>query len=68
MLYFSSITAENAEDIPASVNKFLPEEIRIFHAVRVTKSFNSKNWCDSRTYSYLCPTYAFAPINTVFDH
>lgn len=28
---------------------------------RVTQSFNSKNNCDARTYSYMLPTVAFAP-------
>jgi tRNA pseudouridine38-40 synthase len=28
---------------------------------RVTNSFNSKTACDSRTYEYTMPTYAFAP-------
>ena len=26
---------------------------------RATRGFNSKNWCDFRTYSYLMPTFAF---------
>ncbi|OWF38290.1 tRNA pseudouridine synthase A, mitochondrial [Mizuhopecten yessoensis] len=29
--------------------------------IRVTKAFNSKNYCDGRTYSYLTPTLVFAP-------
>lgn len=28
---------------------------------RVTKGFNCKNNCDSRTYTYLIPTHAFSP-------
>lgn len=28
---------------------------------RTTKGFNSKVNCDARTYSYVLPTYAFAP-------
>ena len=34
---------------------------------RVTKGFDSKNYCDSRTYSYVIPTFAFAPIEEVFE-
>ncbi|XP_066598450.1 pseudouridylate synthase 1 homolog [Prorops nasuta] len=41
------------------LNYYLPEEIRIFGAKRVTKGFNSKNKCDARTYLYIIPTYAF---------
>jgi tRNA U38,U39,U40 pseudouridine synthase TruA len=32
---------------------------------RTTKGFDSKNYVDSRTYMYICPTYAFAPIESV---
>ncbi|XP_033209333.1 tRNA pseudouridine synthase A isoform X2 [Belonocnema kinseyi] len=45
----------NKEDI----NKFLPEDIRVFGLRRVTKGFNSKHQCDARTYAYTLPTYAF---------
>ncbi|KAI5705848.1 hypothetical protein M8J75_002335 [Diaphorina citri] len=43
-----------------AINEHLPEQIRILSIKRVTKGFNSKNNCDARTYSYTCPTYAFA--------
>lgn len=44
----------------ADINAHLPETIRIFGCKRVTKGFNSKQQCDSRTYIYLMPTIAFA--------
>jgi len=31
----------------------------------VTKGFDSKNYCDSRTYCYITPTFAFAPLEEV---
>ncbi|XP_045469503.1 tRNA pseudouridine synthase A [Harmonia axyridis] len=43
-----------------SINKELPEVIRVFCVNKVTKGFNSKTNCDSRTYSYTLPTVAFA--------
>ncbi|KAK2588708.1 hypothetical protein KPH14_001598 [Odynerus spinipes] len=43
-----------------SINEFLPNEIRVFDIKRVTKGFNSKTQCDSRTYRYIIPTFAFA--------
>lgn len=46
-----------------SIAQHLPEQIRIFGMKRVTKGFNSKNSCDGRTYSYTCPSFAFAPSN-----
>lgn len=45
----------------AEINTHLPDTIRIFGSRRVTKGFNSKQQCDSRTYIYLIPTIAFAP-------
>lgn len=42
------------------INAHLPEQIRILSIKRVTKGFNSKNNCNARTYSYTCPSYAFA--------
>ncbi|RXG69286.1 tRNA pseudouridine synthase A, mitochondrial [Armadillidium vulgare] len=51
------------EDLPVAINEHLPEQIRIMKAVRVTQKFDSKTQCDSRSYSYLCPTFAFAPID-----
>ncbi|XP_051160152.1 pseudouridylate synthase 1 homolog isoform X2 [Leptopilina boulardi] len=41
------------------INKFLPNDIRVFGLRRVTKGFNSKSQCDARTYSYTLPTIAF---------
>ncbi|XP_065218514.1 pseudouridylate synthase 1 homolog isoform X2 [Planococcus citri] len=46
---------------PEDINQHLPEQIRILAIKRVTKGFNSKNSCDYRTYSYTCPSFAFAP-------
>lgn len=42
------------------INQFLPDVIRVFGIKRVTKSFNSKNHCDARTYRYIIPSFAFA--------
>lgn len=47
----------NKEDI----NEYLPKDIRVFDVKRVTKTFNSKNKCDARTYRYVLPTFALAP-------
>lgn len=46
-----------------TINKDLPEDIRIFGLKRVTKGFNAKNTCQARTYSYTLPTIAFAYSN-----
>lgn len=44
----------------ARLNAALPEDIRVFDAVRVTKGFDSKRACDRRRYSYLLPTALLA--------
>ncbi|CAK9825451.1 Pseudouridylate synthase 1 homolog [Anthophora retusa] len=43
------------------INEHLPKDIRVFGIKRVTRSFNSKNKCDARTYRYILPTFALAP-------
>ena len=42
------------------LNRHLPEQMRVWDIVRTTKSFHSKNACDSRMYEYLMPTYVLA--------
>ncbi|XP_042222989.1 tRNA pseudouridine synthase A-like isoform X2 [Homarus americanus] len=53
---------EDVPDIAGAINGHLCSQIRVMAIRRTTKSFNCKSWCDSRTYSYLCPTFAFAPV------
>ena len=47
------------------VNKHLPLDIRLMGCERVTQSFDAKNYCDGRTYSYLMPTFALCPLDQV---
>ncbi|XP_035524517.1 tRNA pseudouridine synthase A isoform X2 [Morone saxatilis] len=49
------------EDIVGKINEHLPPQIRVLGLKRVTQSFNSKNNCDARTYSYMLPTVALSP-------
>jgi tRNA pseudouridine38-40 synthase len=42
------------------MNKLLPTEIQVFGAKRTTKFFDSRTYCDARTYSYMLPTFALA--------
>ncbi|CAL1533324.1 unnamed protein product [Lymnaea stagnalis] len=48
-------------DLIAKLNEVLPSQIRAIGYVRTTNGYDSKNWCDSRTYMYMTPTFAFAP-------
>lgn len=58
--------AEGEEEQQAAVlNAMLPAQIRVMAILRATRSFNSKNWCDYRTYSYLTPSFAFTPMEQV---
>lgn len=55
------VSLKLAENIDLNkINAELPEVIRVFAYKRVTKGFNSKSQCDSRTYIYMLPTVAFA--------
>ncbi|CAG5120163.1 unnamed protein product, partial [Candidula unifasciata] len=49
-------------DLVSKMNEILPPQIRVIGYTRTTNGFDSKNWCDSRTYTYMTPTYAFAPL------
>ncbi|XP_045110497.1 tRNA pseudouridine synthase A-like isoform X2 [Portunus trituberculatus] len=49
-----------ASEIKRKLNQHLNDEIRVMAVFRTIKTFSGKAWCDSRTYSYTCPSYAFA--------
>ncbi|XP_058473428.1 tRNA pseudouridine synthase A [Solea solea] len=49
------------EEVIEKINEHLPAQIKVLGLKRVTQSFNAKNNCDARTYSYMLPTVAFAP-------
>ena len=55
------------EDIPKRINECLPEDMRVIDAIRCTQRFNSKNFCSARSYSYLMPSFVFAPIEEKID-
>lgn len=57
--------SENVTKQIEMINEFLPVDIRIMGCRRVTQSFDSKNYCDGRTYSYLMPTFALCPLSEV---
>lgn len=56
-----SLKVRLVDNIVEKINEHLPPQIRVLGLKRVTQSFNSKNNCDARTYSYTLPTVAFAP-------
>lgn len=49
----------------SAINEKLPPDIRVMGAKRVTATFDAKNHCDARTYSYLMPSYALCPVDKV---
>lgn len=59
MCFYELLLAEKFE--VDDINKYLPPEVRVFGARRVTKGFNSKSQCSARTYAYLLPTYSLIP-------
>ena len=56
-----SLKMDILKDYLEAINSFLPSQIRVLRILRVTQSFNAKHFCSSRHYSYICPTFAFAP-------
>lgn len=50
----------NPETTVDQINEKLPNDIRVFGIVKVTKSFNAKVMCSSRKYCYVLPSYALA--------
>ncbi|KAI6164634.1 pseudouridine synthase [Pisolithus thermaeus] len=54
-------TIPGIKDWVGHVNSFLPPEIRVWGKVRVQNSFNARNSCDSRKYTYFFPTYLLLP-------
>ncbi|XP_067656614.1 pseudouridylate synthase 1 homolog [Haliotis asinina] len=52
----------NQDTLVDNINASLPPQIRVIAYRRATKAFNSKNQCGGRTYAYMTPTYAFAPL------
>lgn len=54
------LMAPNGRDeFITNVNSFLPADIRVHTASKVTKNFNGKLSCSGRRYEYLLPTYLF---------
>lgn len=50
-----------AQEMVDKINSHLVDQIRVIDIKRTTRGFNCKNNCDSRTYTYVLPTFAFAP-------
>ncbi|OQV18361.1 tRNA pseudouridine synthase A, mitochondrial [Hypsibius exemplaris] len=56
------------DSVVQRVNAELPPSIRLFGLRKVTRGFNSKNWCSARTYQYMMPTMAFAPLEDIVTY
>ncbi|XP_071552121.1 pseudouridylate synthase 1 homolog isoform X2 [Panulirus ornatus] len=64
-LLVSASLPGNVPNMKEEISKHLCDQIRVMATYRTTRAFNCKLWCDSRTYSYLCPTFAFAPFTEI---
>lgn len=49
------------EDIVEKINSHLPDQIRVWGIQRTNNSFNCYQYCDSRFYEYLLPSYCLLP-------
>jgi len=55
-----SIRIKYYDELVKDLNAVLPQQIRLLDAVRATKKFDARWRADSRTYSYLMPTFTWA--------
>ncbi|CAB4007382.1 tRNA pseudouridine synthase A, mitochondrial, partial [Paramuricea clavata] len=49
------------KELLPDINKHLEPKIRVFALKQVTRGFDCKTRCSSRTYEYILPTFAFSP-------
>lgn len=49
------------EDIVEKINEALPPQIRVWGIQRTNNSYNCYQYCDSRWYEYLMPSYCLLP-------
>ncbi|KAM4057240.1 tRNA pseudouridine synthase domain-containing protein [Hirsutella rhossiliensis] len=49
------------DDVVDKINARLPEQIRVWGIQRTNNSFNCYQYCDSRWYEYLMPSYCLLP-------
>jgi tRNA U38,U39,U40 pseudouridine synthase TruA len=54
------------EELRQSVNKELPDDVRIFCFLPVSNRFNAKNCTSHREYSYFLPTFMLQPIQQIY--
>ncbi|KAL4232263.1 tRNA pseudouridine synthase 1 [Mactra antiquata] len=55
----------NVENLVDKINEKLPPQIKVFDYIRTTNGFNCKVHCTGRTYIYILPTYAMAPVEEI---
>ena len=48
-------------DIISSINKHLPDQIRVLGYTKTTAGFDARKHCDKRRYEYILPVWAFDP-------
>ncbi|KAI9558418.1 hypothetical protein GHT06_015200 [Daphnia sinensis] len=67
LLYFLLKTSLN-ENLCKELNSLLPHCVKVLAVRKVTAGFNSKTACDSRSYAYVMPTFAFASKEVAPSH
>uniref|UniRef100_A0A0P4VXG8 Pseudouridylate synthase 1 homolog n=1 Tax=Scylla olivacea TaxID=85551 RepID=A0A0P4VXG8_SCYOL len=61
------LTECDKSEIKMKLNQHLNDKIRVMAVFKTIKTFSCKAWCDSRTYSYTCPSFAFASYKEVIQ-
>lgn len=54
------------EEFRQTLNKLLPEDIKVFCVLEVSNGFNAKLRTSNREYSYYLPTFMLMSINEMF--
>lgn len=49
------------------INELLPDDIRVLGMKRVAMNFDAQKFCDSRSYSYIMPTFALCDYSNICD-
>jgi tRNA U38,U39,U40 pseudouridine synthase TruA len=52
---------EPLEELPATINRQLPDQVRVLGVTRVTEGFNARTYCSKRRYEYVLPAWVFDP-------
>ena len=57
---------QDYEELRETLNKSLPNDVKVFCIIEVSNRFNAKNFTSNREYSYFLPTFMLTSIHHLF--